>query len=104
MNIIAILLVLAALICFLLATFGAATRWNLVAGGLALLTLYLLFTLLSVAGGLLKTYQSWSIRIRRSSGCLATRIRSSPGAGRLSSPTGRSTGGYSITLCSILAY
>jgi hypothetical protein len=49
MNIIAILLVLAALICFLLATFGAATRWNLVAGGLALLTLYLLFTLLSVA-------------------------------------------------------
>jgi hypothetical protein len=48
MEMIAILLVLAALIAFLLAVFGAATRYNMIAVGLALLTLYLLLTLLAV--------------------------------------------------------
>jgi hypothetical protein len=49
MSIVMILLVLAALICFLLGTFGAAVKYNMIAAGLALLTLYLLFQVLSVA-------------------------------------------------------
>lgn len=51
MSVAMILLVLAALICFLLAAFGP-TRWpniNLEAFGLALLTLYLLLQVISVA-------------------------------------------------------
>ena len=49
MSIVMILLVLAALICFLLATFGAAVKYNLTALGLAFLTGYLLLQVISVA-------------------------------------------------------
>jgi hypothetical protein len=52
MNIAMILLVLGALISFLLGAFGGASRWpsiDLIALGLALLTLYLLLQVLSVA-------------------------------------------------------
>jgi hypothetical protein len=52
MSVIMIVLVLAALICFLLGAFGGTARWpsiDLTALGLALLTLYLLFQVLSVA-------------------------------------------------------
>jgi len=49
MTIIMMLLVLAALICFLLATFGTQVKYNLEALGLALLTLYLLLTLIGTA-------------------------------------------------------
>lgn len=36
MSLIALILVIAAFICFVLATFGVGARWNLVAAGLAL--------------------------------------------------------------------
>jgi hypothetical protein len=52
MSIVMTLLVLAALIVFLLAAFGGTARWpslDLTALGLALLTLYLLLQVLSVA-------------------------------------------------------
>lgn len=37
-EMIALILIIAALVCFVLATFGIGARWNLVAAGLALLT------------------------------------------------------------------